>query len=251
MTLTGMAFGSFLNLAIDRLPKGESLIWTQSHCDNCQRAIASYDLVPVLNYLWLGGRCRYCKARVPWRLPLVEVVTAALFGWTAYRFGISVETFVALLSICVFVVIFFIDLERRLILNKVLLVSLPLLMVLFPFGTLGSQHEVANAYLRMVSGASLGLGVMLVIYIVSRGAMGEGDVKMGALMGVAVSFPQIFTAFFIAFVTSGVVALALMALRGMGRKDYMPFGPFLAASVIATLLAQDNLSSWYLDLFSR
>ena len=92
---------------------------------------------------------------------------------------------------------------------------------------------------------------MLVIYIVSRGAMGEGDVKMGALMGAAVGFPQIFTAFFIAFVISGIVALALMALRGMGRKDYMPFGPFLAASVIAVLLAQDSLSSWYLDLFSR
>jgi len=139
MTLTGMAFGSFLNLAIDRLPKGESLISAQSHCDSCQRPIAFYDLVPVLNYLWLGGRCRYCKARVPWRLPLVEVVTAALFGWTAYQFSISVETFVALLNICIFIVIFFIDLEQRLILNKVLLVSLPL-PILDTLSALRGQH---------------------------------------------------------------------------------------------------------------
>ena len=250
MTLTGAAVGSFLNVAMDRLPKGESLVRNQSHCDSCHRPIAYYDLVPLFNYLWLRGQCRYCKAKIPLRVPLVEATTGVFFGWTAYQFGISIETFVTLLNICVFIVIFFIDLEHRLILNKVLLVSLPVMIALFPLGSIGSLHSVTEAYLRVISGVSLGLGVMLVIYIISRAAMGEGDVKMGALMGAAAGFPQVLAAFFIAFVTSGIVALALMGLKGMSRKDFMPFGPFLAAAVIAVLLARDNLYSWYLNLFS-
>jgi len=250
MTLIGVAVGSFLNVVVDRLPLGQSLVRGRSHCDACLHPLAFYDLVPLFSYLWLRGRCRYCTAKIPWRVPLVEAVAGALFGWTAYQFGASLETFVVLLSICVLIVIFFIDLEHQLILNVVLLVSLPVIAVLFPFGSIGSEYNAGEAYLRVLAGIGLGFGVMLVIYIVFRGAMGEGDVKMGALMGAAVGYPQVLAAFFVAFVASGLVALGLMAFRGAGRKDAVPFGPFLAASVIAVLLARENLYSWYLDLFS-
>jgi len=155
-----------------------------------------------------------------------------------------------LLSICVFIVIFFIDLEHQLILNVVLLVSLPILGVLFPFGSVGSEYGTGEAYLRVVAGVGLGFGVMLLIYIVSRGGTGAGDVKMGALMGAVAGYPQVLAAFFVAFVAGGLVALGLMIFRRAGRKDAVPFGPFLSASVIALLLARENLYSWYLDLFS-
>ena len=249
LTLVGVSVGSFLNVAIDRLPVGGSLVRHRSRCDLCYHPIAFYDMVPLLSYMWLSGRCRYCRTRIPLRVPFVEAIAGAFFGWTAYQFGTSWETLVVLLNICVFIVIFFIDLERQLILNKVLLVSLPVLLALFPFGSIGSDYSVAGAYWRVLAGVGLGFGVMLVIYIVSRGAIGEGDVKMGALMGAAAGYPQVLAALFLAFVVSGLVALALIGLRGMGRKDLMPFGPFLAASAIVVLLARENLYSWYLDLF--
>ena len=88
-TIVGFAIGSFLNVCIDRLPSGKSLVFSPSHCDTCQRRIALVDLIPLLNYLWLRGRCRYCHARIPLRVPLVELLSGGLFFLAFWRFILS------------------------------------------------------------------------------------------------------------------------------------------------------------------
>lgn len=251
MALVGLAIGSFLNVLVDRLPKGESIVHPPSHCPHCHHAIAFYDLIPAFNYLWLRGRCRYCQAPIPIRLPIVEATTGALFAWVSLHFGLSLSTLVVLLNVCIFIVIFLIDLEHHLILNKLLFSSLPVLFALFPSGPIGTHLSVPAAYLSALEGTGLGVGVMLVIFLLSRGAIGEGDVKLGALMGAAVGFPYVISALWLGFVSAGATALTLIALKRKTMKDMMPFGPFLAAGVMAVLLAGDNLFSWYLSLLSR
>lgn len=251
VTLAGLGVGSFLNVAVDRLPRGESIVSLPSHCPHCRRRIAFYDLIPLANYLWLRGRCRYCRASIPLRLPLVEALTGALFCWAAFRFGLSPVTLVVLLNVCVFLAIFFMDLEYRVILNKVIFPALPVLLALYPFGSLGGSQSLLGAYASALAGAAVGFGTLLVIFLVSRGGIGEGDVKMSALMGVATGLPTVGAALFFAFVSGGITALVLILTRRKGRKDYMPYGPFLAGGAILTLLTQDSLYAWYLALLSR
>ncbi|MBI2165520.1 MAG: prepilin peptidase [Chloroflexi bacterium] len=251
IVLSGLAVGSFLNVVIDRLPRGQSIVGVASHCEACQRPVAFYDLVPLLSYLWLRGRCRYCQARIPARLPVVEAATGALFGWTAYQHGASLTTVVALLGMGFLLVIFFTDLEYRLILNKVVLPGAVLLLALFPFGPIGREQSLWASYLSGVEGVALGFGVMLLIYVASRGGMGEGDVKLGALIGAVSGFPGVLATLWYAFVVGGIAALALIGAGKRSRKDMMPYGLFMAGAAIAILLGGENIYSWYVDLLTR
>ena len=121
-TLLGLSVGSFLNLCMDRLPAGGSILRPGSHCDSCQRQLGVADLVPVLSYVWLGGRCRYCGARIPLRLPLVELATAVIFALLAWHYWLGLDLFIALVYASLFLVVFVIDLEQRLILDVVVVV---------------------------------------------------------------------------------------------------------------------------------
>ena len=249
IALLGAAVGSFLNLSIDRLPLGLSLVSPPSRCDRCQRRIPLIDLVPLVNFAWLRGKCRYCKATIPIRVPVVEVLCAALFGLVAWKHGSSASTWVMVFYVSLFVAIFFIDLEQGLILNKVVFPGLAAAFVLFPFGIGGEERSVARAFALSAAGGGVGFGVMLLIYLASRGGMGEGDVKLGALMGVALGLRLVPAALYIAFITGGLVAVFLLLSKVKGRKEAVPFGPFLAAGTIAALLAGERIASWYLDFF--
>ena len=118
-TLAGFAVGSFLNICIDRLPLRKSLIFPRSYCDTCQHRLSLLELIPVISYLWLRGRCRYCKAHIPLRVLLVEIGSGILFLLAFWRFGLSAEFIITALFCCLFLVIIFIDWEHQLILNRV------------------------------------------------------------------------------------------------------------------------------------
>ena len=117
--LLGTAIGSFLNVCIDRLPVGKSLLYPPSHCDACQHHLSPRDLVPVFSYLWLRGRCRYCHVAIPRRVLWVEVASGLLFAFLYWRYGLSVEFAVTASYCCLFIVLGVIDLEHKLILNKI------------------------------------------------------------------------------------------------------------------------------------
>ncbi len=248
LALTGLAVGSFLNLAIDRLPLNKSILSPPSHCDHCQRRILPLDLVPLFSYLWLRGKCRFCRAYIPWRTAVVEGSTGILFGLIAYLTGPTLTTLVTLVLTSVFIVIIFIDLEHQLILNKVVLPGAVVALLIFPFGPAVDGFGLGEAVVRSIGGGSLGFITILVIYLLSRGGMGEGDVKLAALAGFATGFPQIMITLLMSFISGGAVAILLLALRRKGCKDVMPFGPFFAGSAIATLLAGKEILDWYLGI---
>jgi len=248
--LLGMSIASFLNVCIDRLPAHQSLVYPPSHCAACNRRLAAKDLIPVLSYLWLRGRCRYCGAAIPRRILWVELGTAVLFGLACWRYEVSIELAVALFYICIFMVLMVIDWEKGLILNKIVFPAIVASIVISAlFSIFLSDIEIVPFIGWAAAGGGIGLALFLLIVIVSRGGMGWGDVKLAALIGLATGFPLVFIALLIGVVLGGVVAALLLVFKIKKRKEAIPFGPFLAIAAIATLLWGNSILSWYRGLF--
>ena len=260
-TLLGLAVASFLNVCIDRLPASQSLLFPASHCVSCRYRLAIKDLIPVFSYLWLRGRCRYCQAPIPRRLFWVEIGTGLLFGYLYWHYGLSLELAVTAVYCCLFIVLMVIDLEHGLILNKVvypaMAVALLISVFLPPSKVAYSSGAVAllfNTFLpepgiaQAAIGGGIGLGLFLLIVLISRGGMGWGDVKMAALIGIITGY-LILVALFMAVIFGGLVAVTLLLLKIKKRKEGIPFAPFLSLATIATLLWGSNIVNWYLELF--
>lgn len=247
--LLGLMVGSFLNVCIDRLPRGESILHPASHCQACHHRLAARDLVPLFSYLRLRGRCRYCQAAIPGRLPWLELATGALFAFLCWHFGLTAELGAMTFYACLFIVVFAVDLEHGLILNRVLYVgtAAALLFALFlplPWLAFWRVSGIASAAI----GAGIGFVILFLIAVLSRGGMGWGDVKLAALIGLATGFPLVFVALFVAAILGGVVGVALLITKKRGRKQTVPFGPFLSVGTMITLLWGSSILSWYLGL---
>ncbi len=243
----GMVIGSFLNVLIDRLPAGGSILYPASHCPSCQRRLSPGDLVPVFSFVWLRGRCRYCQAPIPRRILGVEAGTAAVFAFLCWNYGLSGELAVIAFYFSLFIVLMVIDLEHRLILNKVVY---PASIVALVVSVFLSHLEAVPGIASAGVGGATGLGLFSLVAIIARGGMGLGDVKMAALIGIVVGFPLIFVALFLAVVGGGAVAAALMVVKARSGKQSIPFGPFLALGAMATLLWGSHILNWYRGFFS-
>ncbi len=252
--ILGLAVGSFLNVCIDRLPRNESIVNPPSHCAVCQHKLATKDLIPVFSYLGLRGRCRYCQAAIPRRLFWVELATAIIFALLCWHYGLSVELGVMIFYACLFIIIFVIDLEQGLILNKVVYPGMvvALLLALLPQSWLSQGTWLTGVIQPSIASAALGGGIGFVIFlliaIVSRGGMGWGDVKLAALIGLATGFPLVFLSIIMGAILGGIVAVALLIVKKRNLKGTIPFGPFLALAAMVTLLWGSNILSWYLGL---
>ena len=247
--LLGLAVGSFLNVCLDRLPRNESILSPPSHCQACHHRLAAKDLIPVFSYLQLRGHCRYCQAPIPRRLLWVELATSGLFAFLYGSYGLTPELGVMAFYTSLFIIIFVVDLEHGLILNKVVYpgMAVALLFALFlpqPWITQLKFHGVAN----FVVGGGIGLVLLLLIAIISRGGMGWGDVKLAALIGLATGFPLVLVALIMGAIMGGLVAVALLIAKKRGRKETIPFGPFLSSATLVTLLWGSSILNWYLGL---
>ncbi|HEU65828.1 MAG TPA: prepilin peptidase [Chloroflexi bacterium] len=251
--LLGLVVGSFLNVCIDRLPQDKSIAYPPSHCEACQHRLAVKDLVPVFSYLRLRGRCRYCQSAISRRIFWVELATGLIFAflyWWCVVFNPElgiVAFWIMAFYACLFTVVFVIDLEHGLILNKVvypgMVVALLLALVPQPWITRSIVTVgVANAAL----GGAIGFVIFFLIAIIFQGSMGWGDVKLVGLIGLAAGFPLIIISIIMAGILGGVVALALVIARKRNFKGTIPFGPFLTLAAMITLLWGSNILSWYL-----
>ena len=243
----GLAIGSFINVCIDRLPAGQSIIKPPSHCPSCQHRLANKDLIPLFSYIWLRGRCRYCRASIPKRVFLLELATGVIFALLYQCYGLTPRLGIMLFYASLFIIIFVVDLDHGLILNKVVYPALlvALLFALFipqPWMEQWKVQGIAN----FAIGGGIGFIMLFVIALVSRGGMGWGDVKLAALIGLATGFPLVFVAVVMAAILGGIVAVALLIMKKKGRKEAIPFGPFLVTSTFITLLWGSNILSWYL-----
>jgi len=237
--LVGLVVGSFLNVVIDRLPRGESLLFPSSRCEACGRGLSTRDLLPVLSYVLLRGKCRFCGVPISWRLPLVELLTGGLFAFLAWRLGLGLELFSSLVYVALFVPIFFIDLREGIIPDVIVFPGMAL--------ALGLALLEGRAVPALVGGG-VGFGLFLAIYFLARGGMGPGDVKLAGLLGLINGWPLVLVALLLAFVSGGLLASVFLALRLKGRKAPIPFGPFLVGGSFVALLWGQGLLDLYLRL---
>jgi leader peptidase (prepilin peptidase)/N-methyltransferase len=264
----GATIGSFLNVVIYRLPQRQSLVFPPSHCFSCGEQLGFVDLIPVVSYLVLRGRCRHCGHRFSPRYALVEAAAAGLALAAAYLYGPTAYAAGIFVCCCALLVAIFVDLDHMIIPDQVplLLVGLGLAFDVYRLVVHGreaaiayAQHLGGNDYVAYlpvsVVGALLGGGVFLVIgwvfeRIMGRPSLGMGDVKLAAGVGALLGPGYPFLAFFLlAMVSGAVISVGLILLRLRRRDQYIPFGPMLAAAAIAMLLWPEALTPWVLHFY--
>lgn len=246
----GLLVGSFANVVIYRLPAGESIVSPGSACPVCGHDIRWYDNVPVLSWLLLRGRCRDCGEPVSVRYPLVELATGLLFGLVAWRLGASWLLPGELLFVWTLVVLALIDAGTRRIPNRLTYPLAPALLVLLGGGALIAG--VPGSALRAVLGGLAAGGVLLLMALIAPRGMGMGDVKLAALIGIGLGvlgWAEVVVGIMGGFVLGGVAGVALLATGMRGRKDMIPFGPYLAAGAVMSLLWGERLAQQYLSLW--
>ena len=243
----GLGVGSFMTVAVHRLPRGESVVRPRSRCPSCGAEIGNRDNVPVLSWLLLRGRCRRCGARISVEYPLLELATAGLVVLAAIRYPNPWHIALVGGLLALMPGIALIDLRHRIIPNRLMYPSLILFPVVVVLAWLVGD---ATDPVRGAIGLLLYGGILFVVAIVSRG-MGMGDVKLAALIGVVLGslglrFVGVAAGAAIVFGgLGGVVALAM----GRGRKSAIPFGPYLAAGAVVAGLWGQEIASWYIGRF--
>jgi leader peptidase (prepilin peptidase) / N-methyltransferase len=237
----GAIFGSFLNVVAYRLPRRESVIFGSSHCPACGAAIKPYDNIPIVSFLALRGRCRDCSTRIPARYPLVEALTAALCAGAVLAHHTVAGIALSVALILLLVPAAAIDLEHRIIPNRITALGAVLAL------GLGVALDPAGEPERLIAAAAAG-GFLLIAALAYPGGMGMGDVKLAGVMGLFLG-RAVAPAVMIALLSGVLVGLAVISSKGVkaGRKTAVPFGPFLAFGAIVAVYAGQALVDAYLD----
>lgn len=246
----GSIFGSFLNVCIHRMPKGESVAWPRSHCPHCKKKIPGYDNIPFLSFVILGGKCRYCQKKISLRYPLVELLTAVMFVILFNRYGLVYDFFVYTLFLCALIIAAFVDIKHRIIPDEVsvggMIIGFILTTIrgfnLHPFSL--SLRPLVNSLLGILVGGG-------VIYLTGKifdlvyfkwlkrppiqgetESMGGGDVKLMAMIGAFLGWRRALLTFFIAPFLGIIVGIVNLVVK----KDHtIPYGPFLAIASLISL----------------
>jgi len=234
---TGAAIGSFLNVCIYRIPVGKSVVYPPSHCPACRHYLRFIDLIPVISYLFLKGKCRYCGCQIAWQYPVVELVTGLLFVLSLIKYGITLSALRSMVLFSVIVPATVIDLRYKIIPDKLnlagFILSIPLIF------------ESKEVFFSSVTGFFEGGGLLFVIALVSRGGMGGGDIKLAAVLGLLLGWKHLLVALFLSFVAGSVASLTMLVFKLARLKEPIPFGPYLAIGSVAAALVGDRIIKWY------
>ncbi len=239
----GLLVGSFLNVVIARLPEGESLMHPGSRCPHCGHPVRPYDNVPVLSWLWLRGRCRDCGEPISVRYPLVEALTGLLCALVVVSKGADEDAWLGIALVLTLVPITFIDLDHRIIPNRIVGPSAVVALVILALTDVDALPD------HLIAAVAAGGFFLLAALAYPRG-MGMGDVKLAALLGLYLG-SSVAPALLAAMLSGTLVGGAIIARKGVaeGRKTAVPFGPFLALGALVGLFAGPEIVDWYRDTF--
>lgn len=281
--ISGLFFGSFLNLVSDRVTKGKSILKGRSHCDHCKKTLGPKNLIPILSYIKQGGKCAKCKKKLSIYYPISELLTGIAFIGIAHFSTVlvavdisSIITFFYLLVVMSFYIILFLtDLKEKLIPNKIvypaiifvlsfLILSAVVYFVLYynqlkadtfgqyllEAGILKVQimNSVRSFVTLIVSASGIAAFFAFLVWITKGRGMGSGDIRLGFLIGLFNGFPFNVMAIFLGFVFGAVISLIMIALKKRTLKDTIPFGPFLIAGSIVALVWGPAIWGWYINL---
>jgi len=240
----GVVIGSFLNVCIYRIPREESIAYPPSHCTNCNNVIKAYDLIPVISYIFLKGKCRFCKEKVSIRYPIIELITGVIFMTLYIEYGIGFTFVKYALFSCFLIVIGMIDFDTTDVYLKTTLPGIICGVVLLII-----DWKLGIGFSTYIFGALLGGGLISLIILLT-GGMGWGDAEICLLCGIFLGLKLTAAMLFISFVLGGVIGVVLIATKKKSRKDYIPFGPYIAIAAIIVIFLGDNLVNWYITLLT-
>jgi prepilin signal peptidase PulO-like enzyme (type II secretory pathway) len=251
----GLLIGSFLNALIWRVHKGKSIAEGRSICTHCKHELAPKDLIPLLSYLMLGGKCRYCSKPIGLQYPLVELATAVLFGlsyWLLEPAGLvgwgELLVWLYVLASLIFLAVY--DLRWMLLPNVVMFPAIGVTLAWIGIRALLGDMPVSTLTGPLLAAAVFGFFFLGLAVIAGGRLMGLGDVKLVVLMGLLLGIQKTILALLIGFNTAAVIGVGLIILGRKKRSDYIPFGPFLVIGTIAAYLYGAPLIEWYLAVSS-
>ncbi len=242
--IIGLCIGSFLNVCIYRIPREESIVFPQSHCTVCGHELKVLDLIPVLSYLFLKGRCRKCGEKISVKYPLVEILNGVLYLLIYLRFGLSLNFIAYSILTSLLIVISFIDLDCKYIYSSTTILGAVLGSVYILIGLYTKDANLINNIL----GGAIGYLIIYLIVVITKG-MGQGDAEIAGICGLFIGIKGILVALFIAIVLGGLVAAIILLFKLKDRKTEIAFGPYIAIGTIIYILIGKKLLSLYLSFF--
>lgn len=246
MFILGLVLGSFYNVVGLRLPKGESIVFPSSHCLNCNHKLSWYENIPLLSFIFLKGKCRSCKEKISIIYPLIELLTGVLFALTYYIYGLNVNLLIGLILVSLVVVIFVSDSKYMIILDSPLVISSVLIFLIKLI-----NEGVKSSLISVVHGLIVFLLVYFLMlfgnFIFKKESLGGGDIKLSFISGLVLG-PYL-GAFYI--VLAAFLAFPYAIYITIKNKDnLLPFGPFLASSLLIIFYNQDVFINFFKTLFS-
>ncbi len=243
----GAILGSFGNVIIYRLPKGESIVSPRSYCYSCKKQIKWYDNIPVISWFILRGKCRSCGAKYSFRYPFVELLTGVLFALAYYYIGMSWTLLEYLIFIFGLVVCTFIDLDHMILPDEFTLSGIVIGLV---GAALNPQREFLDSLFGVLMGGGFLWGMAYVYYLLTKQeGMGGGDIKLLAWIGALLGWKAIPFVIMTSAITGSIIGLIMARKQNAGLKSVIPFGPYLALGAIIYLFGGEAIALWYLDLF--
>lgn len=241
--ILGLLLGSFFNVCIYRIPRGESIVFPGSHCTNCNNKIKGYDLIPVISYIFLKGKCRYCGEKISLRYPAVELITAALFYFIYLKYGLTFFTIKYIVLASLLIVIGMIDLD-----TTDVYFSTTIIGIIFGVSFIIAGYFFNIDVKEFILGGIAAGGFIAVIILITRG-MGWGDAEICLICGLFLGFKLSIVMLFLSFIIGGTIGIGLILSKIKDRKDYIPFGPFIAISSLLTMFFGEYIVNYYISMF--
>ncbi len=247
ISLYGLVIGSFLNVCIYRIPREESIVFPSSHCPNCGTKLKAYDLVPLLSYIVQRGKCRYCGEKISPQYPIVELLNALVYILIYNKFGLSLSFIFYGIIFSILIVIAFIDL-KEMIIPDILVILIIIITIIYKV-LLFLLYSKSPDLLNSIGGLVLSSLLFVLIILVSKGGMGGGDVTLIGSLGFILGIKNIFLTIFLSFILGAIISVILLITKIKGKKDPIPFGPFIILGFFITSFWGEDLINWYLSLF--
>ena len=246
--ILGLLIGSFLNVCIYRIPRGESIAYPPSHCTSCGNKIKYYDLIPVLSWIFLRGKCRKCNEKISSRYALIELTTAILFLLTYFEYGVSIYLLKFLILIPFLIVIAMIDYDTMDVYTTTTWCAIAMGIVL-----LGVNFYLGEPVDIYIYGAILGAGTITLIILLSKlilgsEGMGWGDAEICGLCGLFLGLKLTIVMMFFSFIIGGVIGVYLLWFKKKSGRSEMPFGPSIIISALLIMIWGDRILNWYLAI---
>ena len=255
--LLGLIIGSFINVLVYRIPLEKSIVYPPSACTSCGKRLTAPDLVPVFSYIFLKGRCRHCGVPISGRYPLVELLTAFIFTAVFIKYGISVPFLAFIFLMTILIAVFFIDLDHRIIPDELVLAGIIGGVALLVYNCINPVPEIYGdlKWWTPAAGFFSGSVILLLVAIIgmiiykSDEAMGIGDVKLMAPIGIFTGWKLCLTGLMLAIIIAGVTSLILIIAGKKTGKDAIPFGPFIVTGVFIAIMWGWDLLNWYTSMY--